>query len=381
MLKTGIILFKNALIALLLLTVLSVPSQAEVGEDIAKQSDEILALANIEKPKNTGKWLPVPIPISNPTVGSGLTLGLLYLHPEKEENSGAKAATSGIGVMYTGTQSWFGGAFHDNNWFDDRLRLTAMVGTGELNMKFYGVGSDSIFSNNPVRYTIEPWGFSVKLLAEPFQGSRWYFGMRHLYTSADIIFKTSEYISFLPDIHGNSTTSGVGVVVDYDSRDDTYYPSVGSYFELMMSRDDPAWGSDYTFSKWTGFYTHYFPVSDKAVIAARGDVSLAEGGTPFYMLPSLNMRGFSSGRYSDKTVASVHVEWRHKFHPRWGYLLSYEGGYTHDTLAGIWEGRYAYALGVGLRWQVLKDKKIHLGLDFGFNEEDQSLCVQVGERF
>jgi hypothetical protein len=65
------------------------------------------------KPKSKGKWLPVPIPISNPTVGSGLQVALLYLHPQTSDDPAVSNSTSGIGAMYTNTDSWFAGGFHD----------------------------------------------------------------------------------------------------------------------------------------------------------------------------------------------------------------------------------------------------------------------------
>jgi len=368
-------------IVLLMAGFLTEADGSDIDTFVKQQGDELLTLRNIEKPVRKGNFVPVPIPISNPTIGTGLALGLLYLHPEKQGISNPKPATSGIGVMYTNTDSWFTGIFHDNNWFDDRLRLTAFIGTGELNLKYYGVGPDSIFQNRPLAYNIEPDGLYGQVLFEPLKSTGWYAGIRYLYTYANVTFKASELLDFLPDLKGNLTTSSLGVAVIYDTRDNSYYPSNGSYFEAAIMLDDPAWSSDFDFTKYTTAYNHYFSITDTVVLAVRADLGLVTGNVPFYMLPSLNLRGIATGRYSDEAIVSGHVEWRHKFLPRWGYILSYESGFTHNSLDGIFDGRYAYSVGAGLRWQVLSSEKLHLGLDFGINEDDQSVCVQVGERF
>ena len=53
---------------------------------------------------NSGSWVPVPIPISNPTLGTGLQAVLLYLHPTEDDQDNLNR-TSGIGVMRT-VRTW-----------------------------------------------------------------------------------------------------------------------------------------------------------------------------------------------------------------------------------------------------------------------------------
>lgn len=375
-------IYRYLLIILLVAAVSAGPALADMATIVDQQNSGMKVMEEVKAATDTGKWLPVPIPVSNPTVGSGLTLGLLYLHPKKEDALQAKAATSGIGAMYTDSESWFTGAFHDDNWFDDRLRLTALIGAGEFNIHFYGTNAGSIFQKYPVKYSIKPTAYMWQVLVEPFEETGWYLGVKHLVTTGDVLFKTSNWADFLPDIEKRVTTSGLSAVINYDSRNDSYYPTNGSYFASALSFDDPDWGSDFRFEKLTSFYNHYFPVTTNGVIAVKADLGLVVNGkAPFYMLPSLNMRGFATGRYCDDAVVSGHLEWRHKIFPRWGYVLSYEAGLTHDKLNGISNGTYAYSVGGGIRWQVLKAENLHLGVDYGMNEDDYAVCIQVGERF
>jgi hypothetical protein len=110
-----------------------------------------------------GNWVPVPMLISNPTIGTGLQAVLMYLHPKAEGDSRSQNATSGLTGLVTNTESWAVGMFHDNSWANDRYRFTGIAGYGELNLKYYGVGDSPFLSNNPIDYE-----FKLFVLAPKF---------------------------------------------------------------------------------------------------------------------------------------------------------------------------------------------------------------------
>ncbi len=355
-----------------------------LAEDLLSSSEDVVELSEAAPKLDTdtkGSWVPVPIPISNPTVGTGLVGALLYLHPNTSSDPEAPSAMSGVGALYTDSQSWFVGAFHEDYWLDDRLRFELAVGTGNFNLQYYGVGSDSIFADHPVDYNIKPKVSLLQLLVRLTPNSDWFLGVRHLYTSGDILFKLSDYWDKLPDVSGTLTTSSLGPVVSYDSRNNTLYPTSGQYFEGVYTRDDDAWGSDFEFDKLTAFYNYYYRFTDDITIAMRGYVSSADGEVPFYMLPTLNMRGFATGRYRDDAAVSGHLEWRHKFHPRWGYVVFTEIGSTGSSVGNAFDNKPVKTVGAGIRWQVVESKKMNLGMDFAFSDDDKAIHIQVGERY
>ena len=47
--------------------------------------------------KKDRRFVPVSIPVSNPTTGSGLLLGVIYLHEKETDVSDAPTSTSGLG--------------------------------------------------------------------------------------------------------------------------------------------------------------------------------------------------------------------------------------------------------------------------------------------
>ena len=368
-----------SLLFLLFLCVTVTSVQASIDDEIAEISDRARNTSALSK-KEQGAWLPVPIPISNPTIGTGLQAALLYLHPKNSTDSTIPNSTSGVAAMYTDSDSWFFGGFHDGNWKNDLYRFQALAGTGRFNLDYFGIGDDSALKDNPIPYSISSDLLFSQLLRR-FPGSHnWYFGARYAFTRSNVIFDTEENPG-LPTIGDDSITSSLGAITNYDSRDNNYYPTQGGNFEFSWSINDEALGSDFNFRKLTTSYNHYFSVTEKGVVALRAYLSDANGDVPFYLLPTLRLRGFPAGRYTDNSLLSGHAEWRHKPVSRWGYVIFFEAGSVADTVDNILESEIIAAYGGGVRWQVIEDKLLNLGLDIGFSNNDYAIYINIGERF
>jgi hypothetical protein len=353
---------------------------ASIEDDAIRRADQTRDI-KVLATKPQGTWLAVPIPISNPTVGTGLQAAILYLHPKSSPDPNVPNATSGVMGMYTDTESWFAGGFHDGNWSEDLYRFRILAGSGEFDLDYFGIGESPIFGDNPLSYQLK----SDVLIAQALRripGSRdWYLGMRYMLIDSEVTFDVGNFFPGLPPISSNMTTSSLGLMATFDSRDNNYYPTSGSHFELVWTRDDDAWGSDFDFDKLTSFYNYFFSITAKDTLALRAALADVAGNTPFFLLPSLKMRGFPAGRYRDDSSLSGHIEWRRKFLPRWKLILFGEAGSTADSMSDLFHTETITSYGGGVRWQVTKDKNLHLGVDIGFSGGDHEIYVQIGERF
>lgn len=113
----------------------------------------------------------------------------------------------------------------------------------------------------------------------------------------------------------------------------------------------------------------------------RTQLEMSEGDVPFFALSRLNMHGFSTSRYTDRHTLSVHGEARYKFHPRWGIVGFVEAGQYTSKLEDIFKGRTIISGGAGIRWQVIRDKSMHFGLEAAVSNDDSAIYVQIGENF
>lgn len=211
------------------------------------QSGEIIEDAHQAGALSKGKWVAVPIPVSNPTLGSGLQAALLYLHPTKYDDT--PNATSGLAAMYTDTDSWFVGGFHDNNFKQDKYRLKAFGGYGVLNLDFFGVGNTNLPDGASLPYEFKGALGSVRFLSRLPSTDNWYLGLQYLFLDSEITFETSMLDPLLPDVNGKVTTAALGLVLTYDSRDDNYYPTRGQYTEAKYMNFVETWGGDYDYEK------------------------------------------------------------------------------------------------------------------------------------
>ena len=328
-----------------------------------------------------GNWVLAPIPVSNPTVGTGLQAVLLYLHPKQPGEADVANATSGLVGMYTDSKSWVAGAFHDGNWGGDLYRYRLFAGQGNFNLNFYGIGQNPKFIDDSVKYSLQGQVLGGQLQRRLPGTREWYGGISYVYMDTKVSFKLSNLQPDLPDVSKPFINGGLGLLATYDSRDDNYYPQRGQMFQLSLTDYGETWGGDYEYDMLKAFYNHYLPLRPETTLAMRAFLQSSNGNAPFFALPNLNMRGFSRDRYRDDHSLSLHAELRHKFRPRWGAVAFLEAGWVGGELNGLLDGDVVTSEGVGLRWQATEDKALNLGLDLAFSDGDSTVYIRVGEMF
>lgn len=373
--------WSGPLLHLIVVLACSLAVQARAADDSAVDLDPGEDKPSIPASIQKGSWVAAPIPISNPTVGTGLQGVLLYLHPKADKASNIPNTTSGLGGMYTDNKSWAVGAFHDGNWADDTYRYRVFMGAGDFNLKFYGIGDDPIFSDNPISYRMRVEGMGGRLLRRLPGTQHWYAGVEYLFSSTELIFSPSNLNLDLPDLAATIRAAGLGLVASYDSTDDNYYPQHGRLFQLKWTDYGKHWGGDFEYAKLSTFYNHYLPLWSDTTLALRANLQTSSGDTPYFALPYLDMRGFARDRYRDINTFSLHAEARHKFSSRWGFVLFTASGWHAEEMSRLVKGDAVTSYGVGLRWQVAADKKMHLGVDIAFNKGENVTYVRLGEKF
>ncbi len=342
-------------------------------------------MANVEKGSHApnlekGNWVVAPIPVSNPTMGTGLQLATLYLHPSRDGNGGPNP-TSGLGAMYTDTDSWVVGAFHQDYLLDDRLRVTAAAGTGSLKLKYYGFGGEGFFANNPLDYTIDmAMGFARAQWRLP-QSDHWFLGPALIYSDGDVEMEFDQRISGLPGLSKNIAVGGAGMVLTYDSRDNNYFPTQGINFSASYFDFAEALGSDFDFGKTRLDLSYYKQLFPDLVLATNGAWESTSGRAPFFNQASAGVRGYNRGEYMDDDALKASIEGRYSILPRWVWVGFYDYGWVNDGDEPIFQGKTAHSIGTGLRWQTTPSKPLHIGVDVAFTDDDTVFFIQLGESF
>jgi len=372
-------------IAFLLVFHLSFFITASARADIEEKVDQVIEdeqkIAQIGPQR--GNFVLVPIPVSNPTVGTGLLGVAMYLHPKPQGAEEVPNDTSGIGALYTNNDTWFVGGFHNASWDNDRYRFMGAIGKGRLVLRYYGTGSDVPADATGIEYIMNISLASAQLQTRLPGTEDWFAGFRYVYMESENVFDLSNIFPNLPptEINIPLRSGGLGLLLTYDSRNDNYYPTRGQYLQLGVTDFNENWGGDLNFRKSTNSYSYYYPFTDKTVLALRARLETSSDTTPFFYLSTLDMRGFSRSRYMAKFTLSTHAELRHKFTNRWGMIAFMETGWFADQFSDLSHSRTILSYGAGLRWQATKDKPLNLGLDAAISTDERAILIQIGEKF
>ncbi|MDK3072454.1 BamA/TamA family outer membrane protein [Sedimentitalea sp. JM2-8] len=362
---------------------LAVGLSASVGAvwaDPTQVEQQVKSAGNAQKDSDfgfrSGSFVATPIPFSNPTIGSGLVLGLGYLF---NIDRGSKPSVIGIaGLRSDNGTMGYGGSInlysHDNRWqletlfaeADIRYDLFTTIGTLPIRQEGY-LGRVSL-----------SYGVTPDL---SFGGSMRYLKTDVSLDAPDLPSIPAPFNDFL-----NTEILSLGVVADWDTRDDTLYPTSGNHLQFEASRGIFLGGILPDYSRAFLNFSHYVAVGKNGVLAAMASTCAASSDTPFFDQCALggtdSFRGFSFTQYLDDRSASVQVEYRQTLTPRFGGVVFGGAGLVGPTYGQLAEGGTHGAVGIGLRYRVSKKFPVDLSVDVTRNTIDENqLYIYVGQRF
>ncbi len=329
-----------------------------------------------------GDLVVVPIPISNPTLESGLVAGAAYFYAQTEEQKKLQpASVTGAAAMYTSNDSRAFAVVQQNYWRDDKWRFTGVAGAADLRLSLLTFDQSS--GEQSVDWRIDGAFFYAKL-ARRLRGD-WYGGGLTRLVDADQSIETalSSSDSTLSgfDTGSNVRSMGLGLYLEYDERDNPLNSSDGRYFKFDALFNDEAFGSNRTYQSTSAAYKSYHRLSESTVLAFEARACQRGGTAPLWDACTIKLRGFSATDYLGKASASAQVEARWEFSERWGMVGFAGAGYIGSSFSGIRENEPIPSYGVGLRFMVLKAKRINLRLDYARSTQSDAIHFSVGEAF
>lgn len=179
------------------------------------------------------------------------------------------------------------------------------------------------------------------------------------------------------------TTTGVGIATLWDGRDNRYYPTSGTYAEVVGTWYSTAWASDHTYAHLKTDLRAYRPLGI-GVIAAQAYTEAIAGRAPFSLLPLLGgssrMRGYRTGRFRDDKLWSLQAEYRVPLFWRFkGTVFASVGEVASHFDSALFEEIEA-AIGAGGRFR-LTDSGIHGRLDVAYGRTGFEFYMSLGEAF
>ena len=332
-------------------------------------------------------FLPIPILISDPAVGYGGGLGLLFFHESKEElpveeneDDMLSLPPSVSFLVGAGTEngSWLAGGGHFGSWKQDTIRYTGAAGYGSINLRFYGIDPDrEVPGDDGLDFNLEGLILFQELTFR-VRESDFFVGGRYSYFNATTDFDFFGEIPGIPNEELDDATAGLGLIVNYDSRDNIVSPSDGHLAKLHTMFYNEAFGGDYDYTKVKASSYSYWPVLDSVVLGVRLEGDFLDGEAPFYDFPYIDMRGIPTLRYQDENVIVGELEARWDITFRWSLVGFGGAGLTADSIGDLGDESAKWAGGGGFRYLIARRLGLRVGLDVAVGPEDTVLYMGVG---
>ncbi|MFC1798823.1 glyceraldehyde-3-phosphate dehydrogenase [Thermodesulfobacteriota bacterium] len=340
-------------------------------------------------------FLPVPLIVTEPAVGFGAGLNVMFFHQsmdekiakrqiDTDETVGGKKikllppSISGAYGFKTENDTWSAGGYHFGSWKGDRIRYVGALAKASVNIKYYGRSDDSILKNG-LDYNLDGWFFYQDLMFR--MGSTDIFiGGKFTYFDATSTFDFGQNPTGIETWELDFKNAGLGLSFGYDTRDNLFAPSYGMHTDITA-----------TFFTGKGLLdkTREYQITDlknrwyremvtDLVLGWKVEANLSSGNVPFYALPHISLRGIPINRYQGTHALQTELEATYNLTYRWA-LVPFAGvGATADALDEFGSGDPKFAGGLGFRYLIARQMRLTAGADIAYSEEGWALYFKVG---
>ncbi|HEX6691198.1 MAG TPA: hypothetical protein VF110_08645 [Burkholderiales bacterium] len=340
--------------------------QAAGGEAPAEEN----AFTKLEK----SPWLLAPVFQSNPKLGTSVGALAGYVHYFDEKSRPSIFALMG---QYTSTESIIAGFQARTSWDEDRQRLIAGLIYGYIKNDYedyLGTGVP-LQSNSEVKGTIARYTYRVH--------GNWFLGVQGLYQNFGIGGET-QFDQMVLDTLGAVPykSGGLGLVAQYDSRDNENSPTKGGLATLNNMAYREELGGENDFDVIRADFRYFLPHGKGNVLAFR-QLNHFTYDAPTQVKAAVQLRGYKLGQYNSDYMSHIEVEERYKISHKFtatlfaGVACVYGDGKSCSDSANIYPNG-----GFGVQY-ILKPKEgIVLNLEYAQGKDSNNgVLLKMGYGF
>ena len=324
-------------------------------------------------------FVPLVIPITEPAVGYGAAGGLVFIDkPPGEAAAGfGRPNLTMVGGMATENDTWAIAAADLRHWKDDRVQSLIGAIHASVNLDFYGIGDDALLKDHPLTYNLEPLGGMVQGRYRLGQSRVWV-GLGYALATVNVSFATPAAAAVVPNYQRESRIGGLLPSATFDSRDNMFTPTRGTYIDLTLNVFDPVLGSDDAFQRANLTAMYFRPLHPKVTLGLRGIAAFSFGDAPFFLHPYVAMRGAPVMQYQGEEVAQIEAELRWQFWKRFSAVGFAGTGTAWNNFEHLDNKRTVNTGGAGFRYEVARKYGLHMGLDVAVGGDETAIYVQFG---
>ena len=384
---------KILLFLLLIIAVNAVQAQKDKSEQRRKKESPD-SLFN----ESSRSFLPVPVINNNPTMKTGFGALLIYFFKFNKKDTLSPPSLVSLFGLYSTNKSYIVVPSARLFWGQNKNRAGIALGIVNVNNDFnYETDTGTlhlVYTENRRFLTLS---YSRKIVGH------FYLGLLYLGTKTSYKFNqgTDEENEFTEDLFKqkgieDNFVSSIGLNISFDSRDYIYYPKKGLVISVRPKLNAYWLGSDSKYIDTDYKFSYYLAVRKKKDVLAfnlSGGFAWGYGGdaVPFdgyqnYGIRN-SLRGYQTGKYQGQNMIAFQTEYRWNFYRRWGAVFfagsgSIWGNDNEENDQTFAQRKWLPSAGLGLRFMILRAKKINLRLDYGWGVDgNQGIYFGVMEAF
>ncbi len=340
--------------------------------------------APAEKPNNRFIYSPLFFFTPETSAGFGVAGSYLFRLPTKLKTKSSRPSTLSPLFIYTLNKQFKFELIGNIYLKDENLQLSASLKILNYPNKFFGIGNSTV-AEDKEKYTSQGSEFSFSLLRRLTGGLR--LGAQYNYSQWEISDWLRGGLLELGDIPGSrhGQLSGTALLVNWDTRDNIFYPSHGEWLELNAFTYPSFLGSSFSFSGFRLNLRTYISFLPEQVLALQAVITAQSGAVPFQKLAQLGgenlLRGYFAGRFRDKNLVALQAEYRLHLVWRFGAVAFAGMGEVGDRWHSFQASTIKYAGGFGLRFRFDKKEKIQIRADMGFGKGSSGFYFSIFEAF
>ena len=273
----------------------------------------------------------------------------------------------------------------ENYLHSDERILSYDISYGVLPIRFWGLGYDAAIKNSRSEYSRRAFAGSVRFLNR-IVGD--FYGGASLDMRYNKASSTDELARLYISQHGmtqqNAFTTGLGLNLLFDHRDNIYATNSG-WFVSLLTEIRPKGLGDCGSTLWhvKAIADYFTPIWQGGVLGVDLYADLWSSATPWFMWPCIGggsrMRGYYFGRYTDRKIATAQVELRQNIYGPFGCAVWGGVGSVFDSHKNIDFSELLPNYGLGLRINLGKNSRLRI--DYGFGHHSNGLVIGMNEAF
>jgi len=326
-----------------------------------------------ESVKKESPWVIAPTISSDPKLGTTAGGIIGYLYKFDEESTESMFLTS---ANYSSTDSWTAVGIGQMFFDKDNQKLVLGIVSGKVRndyQDFLGSGISAQTTDN-IRVFFSRYSFLVK--------NNWYVGAQFMMTNY-AIGADGMFLDFLQLIGLTGFDSnGLGLVVEYDTRDNVRNATSGKLLELNNVAYRESLGGDVDFDVYNLKFSQYITHGNKNVFAWKVSARLTKDA-PIGGYSSVDLRGYIRGNYLAPNSTTAQFDERFSLSKSWG--LSVFGGVSclYDSLSDCDDSTNLYpAIGTGAIYTLKAKAGIVLRAEFAKGKSDEQVFyLSMGQPF